>query len=392
MEPALKEVRVKVTGFRSLTTVHDWGRRIGDVNGVNATELTAVPVLILETDEGLEGVGLGAHAEIDRVFPAVEGEDPRSVTALYDRMLGQVFKAGHAGSTYGTIGALDTALWDLKAKAAGEPLWRLLGGRDRFVPGYASGLDAGLDDAGLERFYAPFAARGFTGAKVKGGADAARDLSRLELVGEVMGGGWLAFDVNETWNRGQAARYLHRLESALDLAWIEEPLRRWDAEGHATLRTTVRTPIATGENLTGVEQFMPLLRAGAVDIVQPGSVWGITHFLRVATIAHAYDLVVSPVGYNANPVAAAATAVPNHLVLEVQDLTFPAGLDVDQEFADGGVVLGDRPGLGITVDEAVVRAQAGRIPTGPWNPHVRPSRAGRRIRLDGDSSSDKDVN
>jgi L-alanine-DL-glutamate epimerase-like enolase superfamily enzyme len=378
---------VKVTGFRSLTTVHDWGRRIGDVNGVNATELTAVPVLILETDEGLEGVGLGAHAEIDRVFPAVEGEDPRSVSALYDRMLAQVFKSGHAGSTYGTIGALDTALWDLKAKAAGEPLWRLLGGRDRFVPGYASGLDAGLDDAGLERFYRGFADRGFTGAKVKGGADVARDLPRLKLVSDLMGG-WLAFDVNESWNRGQAARYLHRLESELDLAWIEEPLRRWDAAGHATLRTTVRTPIATGENLTGLEQFMPLLRAGAVDIVQPGSVWGITHFLRVAAVAHAYDLVVSPVGYNANPVAAAATAVPNHLVLEVQDLTFPAGLDVDQEIADGGVVLGDRPGLGITVDEAVVRAQAGRIPAGPWTPHVRPSQAGRGVAL----SSDKDAN
>lgn len=378
---------MKVTGFRSLTTVHDWGRRIGDVNGVNATELTAVPVLILETDEGLEGVGLGAHAEIDRVFPAVEGEDPRSVSALYDRMLAQVFKSGHAGSTYGTIGALDTALWDLKAKAAGEPLWRLLGGRDRFVPGYASGLDAGLDDAGLERFYRGFAERGFTGAKVKGGADVTRDLPRLKLVADIMKG-WLAFDVNESWNRGQAARYLHRLESELDLAWIEEPLRRWDAAGHATLRTTVRTPIATGENLTGLEQFMPLLRAGAVDIVQPGSVWGITHFLRVATVAHAYDLVVSPVGYNANPVAAAATAVPNHLVLEVQDLTFPAGLDVDQEIADGGVVLGDRPGLGITVDEAVVRAQAGRIPAGPWTPHVRPSQAGRRVAL----SSDKDVN
>jgi L-alanine-DL-glutamate epimerase-like enolase superfamily enzyme len=380
---------MKVTGFRSLTTVHDWGRRIGDVNGVFAGDLTAVPVLIVQTDEGLEGVGLGAHAEIDRLFPAVEGEDPRSVAALYDRMLAYAFKAGHAGSTYGTIGALDTALWDLKAKAAGEPLWRLLGGRDRFVPGYASGLDAGLDDAGLERFYAPFAARGFTGAKVKGGADAARDLPRLRLVSEVLAAGagrppWLAPDVNETWNRGQAARYLHRLEAELDLAWIEEPLRRWDAEGHATLRTTVRTPIATGENLTGVEQFMPLLRAGAVDIVQPGCVWGITHLLRVAHVAHAYDLVVSPVGYTANPVAAAATAIPNHLVLEVQDLTVPAGLDIDQEFADGGVVLGDRPGLGITVDEAAMRAPAGPVTPAPAGPHVRPARAGRRISVEGD--------
>ena len=67
------------------------------------------------------------------------------MTALYDRMLRQTFKAGHAGVVFGTIGALDTALWDIKAKAAGEPLWRLLGGRDRRVPAYASGLDIGLD-------------------------------------------------------------------------------------------------------------------------------------------------------------------------------------------------------------------------------------------------------
>ena len=61
-------------------------------------------------------------------------------------MLAQVFKTGHAGTRFGAIGAIDMALWDLKAKAAGEPLWRMLGGAARFVPGYASGLDIALDD------------------------------------------------------------------------------------------------------------------------------------------------------------------------------------------------------------------------------------------------------
>lgn len=84
---------MKITGYRSLTTVHDWGRPIGDVNGLVRSGITDVPILLLETDEGLTGVGLGAHGDIARVFPAVEGEDPRAVTTLYDRMLAHVFRA-----------------------------------------------------------------------------------------------------------------------------------------------------------------------------------------------------------------------------------------------------------------------------------------------------------
>ena len=103
------------------------------------------------------------------LFPALEGEDPRAVSALYDRMLGRVFKAGHAGTTFGGIGSFDMALWDLKAKIAGEPLWRLLGGRDRHVPGYASGLDIALDDETLFGFYRRMADHGFTSGKLKGG-------------------------------------------------------------------------------------------------------------------------------------------------------------------------------------------------------------------------------
>lgn len=137
------------------------GPVVGDANGRLDDAVTEVPILILETDVGVEGVGLGAHRDIDRVFPAVEGEDPRAVTALYDRMIRQVFKSGHQGATFGAIGAVDLALWDLKAKLANEPLWRLLGGRDRFVPGYASGLDAGLSNAELVTLYSAYGEHGF---------------------------------------------------------------------------------------------------------------------------------------------------------------------------------------------------------------------------------------
>jgi len=343
-----------------------------------------VHVLILETDAGIEGVGIGPHADVDRVFGAVEGQDPRGVSALYDRMLARVFKTGHTGATFGAIGAIDTALWDLKAKAAGEPLWRTLGALDRFVPGYASGLDIALDDDGLVRLYERFAARGFSSGKLKGGRDLGHDLRRLEILRDVLGRNSanpaLMFDANESWNRSQAVRYVTALERKVDLTWIEEPVRRWDAAGLASVRRSVRAAVATGENLTGLEQYRPLLDADAVDIVQVGNVWGITHFLRVAAVAHGHDLPVSPVAHHTNPVAHAAAAVPNHLAFEVQDLTSPIGLLVDQEYDDGGIVLGDEPGIGIRVDEDRITAlRAAAPPARDDGPHVRPSRAGLRL-------------
>ncbi len=92
---------MKITGYRCIRTYRDWGRPIGDVNGYIDNGLTEVPIVILETDAGITGIGTGSDQDIDRLFPALEGEDPRAVTALYDRMLARVFKAGHAGATSG---------------------------------------------------------------------------------------------------------------------------------------------------------------------------------------------------------------------------------------------------------------------------------------------------
>lgn len=377
---------MKITGYRTLSTLHRWGRPIGDVNGYVGSGTTVVPIVLLETDVGLTGVGLGSHTDLATVFPALEGEDPRATTALYDRMLAWVFKSGHGGTTFGAIGAFDMALWDLKAKAADQPLWRLLGARDHVVPAYASGLDGPLDDERLLQVQEQFCARGFRAVKLKGGLDVVTDIRRLEAVRDLYAGAQggrepsLMLDANEAWSRKEAIRYLHRIEQRVPLAWVEEPVRRWDVEGHAHIVRAVDSAVATGENLTGLEQFRSLVRNGAVDIVQTGSVWGITHFLRVAALAHAFDLPVSPVGYNANPLAHAAAAVPNHLATEVQDLGFPEGIRADQRFDDGHIVLGEALGLGLEIDEAAIVALGEQADWGlEAGPHVRPNRAGRRL-------------
>jgi L-alanine-DL-glutamate epimerase-like enolase superfamily enzyme len=375
---------MEITGFRTLTTILDWGRPVGDANGVLADGHTPVPIVLVDTDEGITGVGVGPHVDAETVFAALEGEDPRGVTALYDRMLRRTFKAGHAGAVFGTIGAFDTALWDIKAKAAGEPLWRLLGGRDRRVPAYASALDIALTDDELVTVHQTYAEHGLRAAKLKGGLDVDRDRHRLALVRDVLAGRGsrpaLMLDANESWTRKQAVRHVCELERTIDLTWVEEPVRRWDAEGMAVVGRGIRASVATGENLTGLEQFRPLLAAGAIDIVQTSAVWGITHFLRVAALAHAHDLPVSPVGNTLAGLLHAAASIPNHLAAELQDLEPPVGVHLAHHIDDGAFILGDAPGIGIRVDEHTVQTALQRpVSQNGDGPHVRPSSAGRRL-------------
>jgi L-alanine-DL-glutamate epimerase-like enolase superfamily enzyme len=301
-------------------------------------------------------------------------------------MLRQVFKAGHAGAAFGTIGALDSALWDIKAKAVGQPLWRLLGGRDRTVMAYASGLDIALSDEELAATYKTYAERGLRAAKLKGGLDVDRDRVRLCIVRDVLADANpgsrpdLMLDVNESWSRKQAVRHVSELERAVDLTWVEEPVRRWDADGMVAVGRGIRAAIAAGENLTGLEQFRPLLAAGALDVVQTAAGWGVTHFLRVAALAHAYDLPVSPIGSTPLGLVHAATAEPNHMATELQDLVPPTGLTVDMSVEDGRFVLGDSPGVGVTVDETAISQIDTRAGV-PFRdgPHIRPANAGSRL-------------
>src|SRR5205814_4120049 len=191
------------------------------------------------------------------------------------------------------------------------------------VPAYASGLDIALSGDELVTLYRTYAERGLVAAKLKGGLDLEQDRRRLALVRDTLAEGrnvrpGLMLDANESWTRKQAVRHVAELERTLDLTWVEEPVRRWDAEGLAAVGRGIRASVATGENLSGLEQYRPLLAAGAVDIVQTASIWGVTHFLRVAALAHAHDLPVSPVGSTPIGLAHAATSVPNHIVAELQ--------------------------------------------------------------------------
>ncbi len=178
---------------------------------------------------------------------------------------------------------------------------------------------------------------GFASGKLKGGLDLDADIRRLGIIADALRVNspqpGLMLDANESWNLKQAVRYVTKIEEVHDLAWIEEPLRRWDAEGHARLSAFGACRGRHRREPDGLEQFGPLFNAGGIDVVQAAATWGVTHFLRVAIAAHSRDLPVSPVGLTANAaVAHAAASIPNHLSAEIQDVGAPFGVAIDQEY------------------------------------------------------------
>jgi L-alanine-DL-glutamate epimerase-like enolase superfamily enzyme len=272
------------------------------------------PGVILHTDSGLQGYGYtGTHAHLptDRLItscisdvygPLVVGEDPLNVLGIWEKLLRfpPVQWVGRAGLTHLALSAVDIALWDVKAKAAGLPLWKLLGGDARqCMEAYntdAGWLDRPTQDLvdGVRR---QVTEEGFRGVKIKiGDPDPYRDLERIEAVRKSIGPrAKLTVDANGRWDLATALRFGPRL-AEYDVYWLEEPLWYDDIGGHAALARAIKTPVALGEQLYRLDDFRNFVRAEAVHVVQPDAVRlaGITEWWQVADLALAHRLPVVP--------------------------------------------------------------------------------------------------
>lgn len=360
---------MQITGVR--TALYEYGvlRPIGDVQLPDGARRIAELAVFLTTDDEPIGVAIGAPASRPIVHQLAEhlvGRDPREVRGLHDLMLRLTFKAGPYGVVGSAVAALDTALWDLRAKHNAVPLWRELGGSTGRAAAYASGLDMPLSDPELRTYYCDVAKRhGITSGKLKVGRDPDRDLERLAVMRDALAEGSgttrpsLMIDANEFWTPKQAIRRISEIEREFDLVWAEEPVRRDDHRGLARVSRYVRTAVATGENLTSTSQFVPLLLNESADVIQFAvQATGITTALRVAEMADALGLPVALVNCPGRYAAHVAAVMPNHLMMEVIDAGRDAVFRSDHRLEDGWIVLGDSPGLGITFDEELLAQHA----------------------------------
>jgi L-alanine-DL-glutamate epimerase-like enolase superfamily enzyme len=275
------------------------------------THWGVVGARIRDTDgrEGFGFTGTHAHLPSDRLIaacirdcwaPLLLHEEAGQVEHLWAKLarFPAVQWVGRAGITQLALAAVDVALWDLKAKAAKEPLWRLLGGAT------GEGIDAYNTDVGwlsipeaalVEGCRRAVESDGFRGVKLKvGQSDPIADLRRVEAVRAALGPAVrIAVDGNGRWDLPTCLRFCRAAEP-LDLLWFEEPLWYDDVAGHAALARATRIPVALGEQLYTAEAFSGFMDAGAVHFVQPDvtRLGGITEYIRVAHAAHSRRLPV----------------------------------------------------------------------------------------------------
>ena len=306
------------------------------------------------------------------------GRDPRDVEALWQRMRQHCWWYGRGGIASFAISGLDIALWDIKARDLGVPLFAALGGRvhDR-LPAVASiHVTKGTPEAYAEEV-AAYAAQGFRGLKMGMGkhglsglgVDPQRDLAYVAAARQALGPGRrLMVDVGNgvRWDPVRAIR-ITRLFEPHDIGWIEEPLHPDDIEGLRLMRGAVTTRIATGEREWSVEGYRRLLETGLVDVfgIDPGRAEGITGFRKAAELIGAARRTVNAHAWSTSIISAASLhlsiASQTAEIFEFKPLPGAAQNDlVTQPIVpvDGYAVVSDQPGLGIEVSDAAVRRYA----------------------------------
>jgi mandelate racemase len=328
--------------------------------------ITHAPLVLVdvETDAGITGVGYaftpGAYAPgplaalVEALAPIVAG-DPVAPLLVEQKLRRRMTLTGVQGLAMLALSAIDTACWDIVAKAAGLPLVRLLGGLPRPVPAYNSN---GLGVMGPERVAAEaveLVAGGFKAIKIRlGYPTVAEDVAAVRAVRRAVGGATaLMSDYNQALLPAEAEGRARQLDGE-GLAWIEEPVRADDYAGCARVAAAAATPIQIGENCWGVHDMQKALEAGSCDYFMPdlGKIGGVTGWLRAAALAEPIGLPISTHLYP--EVSAHLMAVtPTAHWLEYVDWASPV-LAEPLEIRDGCAIVPERSGNGLQWNEAAV--------------------------------------
>jgi len=299
--------------------------------------------------------GAAIHATVARDFaPLLQGQRADLIEALWQKLWWASHYGGRGGAAAMSIAAVDIALWDLKARKLGVPLWTLLGGHDARVPCYAGGIDLHFTLDQLLAQTDDNLKKGFRAIKMKvGRPKLSEDVARVKAMREHLGADFpLMVDANMRWTPDEAVRAARAMR-AFDVYWLEEPTIPDDVDGHARVVREGGLPVATGENLHTLYEFKQMIAAGAVTFPEPDVTvcGGVTGFMKVARLAEAFNLPVTSHGAHDITVHLLAAA-PNRSYLEAHGFGLDRYIAHPLAIADGFAVAPDRPGHGIEFDWA----------------------------------------
>lgn len=335
----------------------------------------------ITTEDGVTGYGEaspmqgGEHSLgiIRRdIAPALIGADAFDQAVLYDRMLHRNIKLGPEGALTGALAAIDIALWDIKGKVLGLPVYKLLGGAWRTeIPFYSSiGGNAKrtvdetvrVVEARLKKETPAAIKIRWDGDRSKQDIDITGDIAKARAVRKLVGDDFpLGFDANNQYSVGSAIRVGRVLED-LGYLWFEEPVQHYDVRGMGEVARKLDITVSAAEQTYTVQALVDMINAG-VRMVQPDIVkmGGITGLMQCAAICHAHGVELVP--HQTQPTIGNVANL--HVLATLMHMTKPAELAdasgrMDIGFkslpkpAKGRFHVPDRPGLGIEIDETEI--------------------------------------
>lgn len=339
-------------------------------------------IVKVHTDAGITGIGevdsnpLGARGIIDGPFShttaaglasLVVGEDPFETEKLWHKMYRGNIYGGRRGVAIHAMSGIDMALWDIKGKALGLPVWKLLGGGfHQKIRCYASSLFGHTPEetGNLARRYRD---QGFTAVKFGWdpmGRDAKTDVALVREARKGLGEGPdLLIDAGLVWDSKTALQRAIAF-SEHDIFWLEEPLRPDDYEGYRKLSEATSVRIAAGEEESNRASFLDLMDKGRVDVVQVDLTrcGGFTEAMKIASLAWDRGLPVANHGFTTYINVTAAlhwlNSIPNALICEFvaeEETNLRESITKQKLRAkDGYLDIPQEPGLGIELDEEAI--------------------------------------
>ena len=327
------------------------------------------------TDEGTVGWGEAHHAQApstiaafvnDALGPSLIGQDPHAIEVLWDRVYRR-FISTHGPGAAAVIGlsGVDLALWDIKGKELGQPVWRLLGGQKRRVPAYAGGISLGFQPVDeLAREIEALMEQGYRMVKLRVGDSLERDLMRVDGIRRRFGPELaLAADAGTRFHSRDLAGIVEICEAGR-LTWLEEPFPPDNLPGYRRLKEVMATPLAAGENHFTRHELRTLVSESIIQYVQADccKAGGISELMKIGALASTWHLAVAP-HTSASVLSTAASlavlsALPNGTWYEADVSRVNAFRDAlgigAPTVVDGYIEASDRPGLGVEIDESVI--------------------------------------
>lgn len=330
-------------------------------------------VVKITTAGGIVGWGESHHARAPSTIAKlvettlsmlVMGEDAADVQGVWRKIYGkQLASHGLGAGTAMAMSGIDMALWDIRGKAVGWPLYKLLGGKSRPIKAYAGGISLGFQEpAALIDEARVHLATGYRAIKLRLGDNPRDDLARVHAVRNALGDDiTILTDANTGYSVADARRVMPGLDEA-GVTWLEEPFPAHDYRSYREAKSLGRVPLAAGENHYTRFEFSRLIEEGVVTILQPdlSKTGGVSEVMKIAAMASAHKLPVHPhtsmTGLN--------MAASIHLLAAIDDAGYFEGdvsknnlfrdVMVNEPYrvdAQGCVLPLEGAGLGLDVDE-----------------------------------------